>query len=108
MSDKRRLSHGSSVHDLHCEDEDFDLDDDFHDDKGRRSIGSTASKSSRRQSFGSALSSARNSKNSAQEQSRIADMYKMVIKLSNENVGSLFVNLVAWECLLLILYSLLL
>lgn len=87
MSDKRRLSHGSSVHDLHCEDDDYDLDDDFHDEsKSRRSIGSTNSKSSRRQSFGSALSSARNSKNSAQEQSRIADMYKMVIKLSSENV----------------------
>ena len=85
MSDKRRLSHGSSVHDLHIEDDDFDIDDDFDVDK-RKSIGSTSSRSSRRQSFGSALSSARNAKNSAQEQNRIAEMYKTVIKLSSENV----------------------
>ena len=75
------------MHDLHIEDDDLDLDDDevFQDSK-RKSVGSTTSRSSRRQSFGSALSSARNAKNSAQEQGRIADMYKMVIKLSSENV----------------------
>ena len=84
MSDKRRLSHGSSIHDLQIEDDDFEVDA-LMDDK-RKSISSNASKSSRRASFGSALSSARNSKNSAQEQNRIAEMYKMVIKLSSENV----------------------
>ena len=85
MSDKRRLSHGSSIHDLQIEDDDFEVDSIALDDK-RKSISSVSSRSSRRASFGSALSSARNSKNSAQEQSRIAEMYKMVIKLSSENV----------------------
>jgi len=86
MSDKRRFSQGSSVLGLAIDDDDFDLDDNVPGDGGRKSVSSTTSRSSRRASFGSALSSARNSKNSAQEQTRIADMYKTVIKLSSENV----------------------
>lgn len=92
MSDKRRISFGAgSIHDLQIEEDDFDVDDDVIDDR-RKSINSTTSRGSRRQSFGSALSSARNAKNSAQEQGRIAEMYKMVIKLSNENVLFYYYN----------------
>lgn len=80
MSDRRRLSQGSNVSGLTVEDDDFELDNGGRDT--RRS-----SLASRRASFGSALSSARNSKNSQQEQSRIAEMYKLVIKLSSENVS---------------------
>ena len=95
MSDKRRLSQGSSVLGLQIEDDEFDLGD-VTGKESRKSSGSTTSRGSRRASFGSALSSARNSKHSAQEQSRIADMYKMVIKLSSENVR---------ESLIFILYD---
>ena len=94
MSDRRRLSAGSTVMGLAIEDEDFDLDDACLTTGGgsdrRRSNTSTTSRSSRRASFGSALSSARSAKNSQQEQSRIADMYKTVIKLSSENVRTVF------------------
>ena len=90
MGDKRRLSNGSSIHDLQIEDDDLEFDDTIQNDR-RKSSSSSTSKSSRRQSFGNALSSARNSKNSAAEQSRIADMYKMVIKLSADNVSELII-----------------
>ncbi len=93
MADKRRLSSGSTVLGLVVEDEDFDIDDDCVSRAGnerRKSNSSTTSRGSRRASFGSALSSARNAKNSQQEQTRIADMYKMVIKLSSENVRLYF------------------
>ena len=85
MGDKRRLSSGSSIHDLQIEDDDLDFDDIAPNDR-RKSNSSTTSRGSRRVSFGNALSSARNAKHSAQEQTRIAEMYKMVIKLSADNV----------------------
>jgi hypothetical protein len=60
--------------------EDEDSEDESIEPSGRNSIGR------RRQSFGGKMASKRQTVETQEEQNRIADMYKTIIKLSSENV----------------------
>ncbi len=84
----RRLSNGSNFLGAFVDEEDPELDklSDVGSINSRRN--SRSGKSSRRSSFrGSFAESGKGAHSSSTEQARIAEMYKLVIKMAAENVG---------------------
>jgi len=79
---KRRLSQGSALQNLSDSEDEVE---EFAAVSGRRSIG-ISQNGRRRSSFGVPSSRA----HPAQDQARLAEMYKTIIKMSSENVRNYF------------------
>ncbi len=80
MSGRRRLSNTNSSFALQSDDD----DDDFNDESIIETM-NTSSRNGRRSSFGR-VSIGKSPSNSSAENNRLAEMYKVVIKMSSENV----------------------